>query len=569
MKFEINIAKKHLYYLIGLVVFVFIIGIAMAQTAANNPGHPAEQIDEGTIAGTLTIAGGNVGIGMTSPGEMLDVNGNIRAKSTGHSSLYIDAGTNKFPQFVFAVNGVNKWNIYSDYANSDILRITNPATAVTVMALQQNGNIGIGTTSPDQALQVIGKARIGGVTSSNTVLIDTNAIDALLNGVSTTFYINHLGTGNVIIDGGGNVGIGTASPAEKLHVTGGNLAIGETSGGTTRALKFFDGTATTFSSIINPSSAGLRFLTNNDNIDAMSILSNGNVGIGTTSPTSGVKLEVVGANSKFQLTDTGFLYGGYNGAGSFSIAPGSWSNGNLILNAAGSGNIILGNSVGSVGIGTSSPSSKLDVRGKVYVYNAGQDAQLMLDSNTNQAILQGPSSRGLGFQLTGASGENSRFFFRNIVGTDLMYIADAGNVGIGTSSPTAALYVQPSSSEDEALKLRPKSGLSGYTLTFLLDDTAAYITHDSALRKLILGANNLNTLTMDASGNVGIGTTSPSVKLQVAGTVKATAFNTGDIVFNKDDKPVWRMFEDEEGLYLESLKTGETYKFLLQKIERK
>lgn len=87
MKLEINITKKYLYCVLGFVVFVFITAIAIAQTV-NNPGHPAEQIDEGTIAGTLTIAGGNVGIGTTRPSHKLNVigsaniSGNIYTEST-------------------------------------------------------------------------------------------------------------------------------------------------------------------------------------------------------------------------------------------------------------------------------------------------------------------------------------------------------------------------------------------------------------------------------------------------------------------------------------------------------
>jgi hypothetical protein len=42
--------------------------------------------------------------------------------------------------------------------------------------------------------------------------------------------------------------------------------------------------------------------------------------------------------------------------------------------------------------------------------------------------------------------------------------------------------------------------------------------------------------------------------LHVVGKVKAQAFDTGDITFRKEGEALWRMFEDEDGLYLESLK---------------
>ncbi len=74
-------------------------------------------------------------------------------------------------------------------------------------------------------------------------------------------------------------------------------------------------------------------------------------------------------------------------------------------------------------------------------------------------------------------------------------------------------------------------------------------------------------LTLGNNGNVGIGTTSPSEKLEVMGNVKADQFLTGDIVFHEDNiKPVWRMYEDEKGLYVQSLTTQKKYSVVLKEI---
>ena len=72
-------------------------------------------------------------------------------------------------------------------------------------------------------------------------------------------------------------------------------------------------------------------------------------------------------------------------------------------------------------------------------------------------------------------------------------------------------------------------------------------------------------MVITTTGNVGIGTISPQAKLDVEGTVQAHAFDTGDIIFRKDGKQLWRMFEDERGLYLENLKSGESSKVFLEK----
>lgn len=70
-------------------------------------------------------------------------------------------------------------------------------------------------------------------------------------------------------------------------------------------------------------------------------------------------------------------------------------------------------------------------------------------------------------------------------------------------------------------------------------------------------------------GSVGIGTTNPQEKLDVEGNVQAYAFNVGDIFFKKDKEKLWRMYEGEDGLYLENLKTGKIYRFILQEVEKK
>jgi hypothetical protein len=75
-------------------------------------------------------------------------------------------------------------------------------------------------------------------------------------------------------------------------------------------------------------------------------------------------------------------------------------------------------------------------------------------------------------------------------------------------------------------------------------------------------------MVIDIGGNVGIGTTEPQHKLDVEGYVQAHGYYTGDIVFQKDGSNLWRMFEDEKGLYLENLSTGEVYRFVLEKVEK-
>ena len=54
--------------------------------------------------------------------------------------------------------------------------------------------------------------------------------------------------------------------------------------------------------------------------------------------------------------------------------------------------------------------------------------------------------------------------------------------------------------------------------------------------------------------------------MDVQGPVRATAYYTGDLCFQKDGRKFWRMFEDEAGLDLESLTTGRKFNVILQEL---
>jgi hypothetical protein len=176
-----------------------------------------------------------------------------------------------------------------------------------------SGRVGIGTTSPQQALHVVGT---GQFTGTNTVYINPNfnsegvAFQNASN-VPTIFTTNN--TERARIDSSGNVGIGTSSPSDILSAqksdTSNSLfdsdaAITITNSessafGRTTNLNFnqgSDGVAQRIGSIAgiytnNTSSVGgaLAFLTNNGSGtvgERLRITSAGNVGIGTTSPTT-------------------------------------------------------------------------------------------------------------------------------------------------------------------------------------------------------------------------------------------------------------------------------------------
>ncbi|MDP6586875.1 MAG: hypothetical protein QF535_19620, partial [Anaerolineales bacterium] len=132
-----------------------------------------------------------------------------------------------------------------------------------------------------------------------------------------------------------------------------------------------------------------------------------------------------------------------------------------------------------------------------------------------------------------------------LIGDDLengLFIEDGGNVGIGTASPTTALEVSDTgltqiaidslaTTNDVALELR----LDGTTMGRMrIDDD------DADKLQIFTAATATQGITIDQSGNVGIGTTNPSVKLDVAGSIEYTGTITdvSDIRLKKDLSPL-------------------------------
>jgi len=168
-------------------------------------------------------------------------------------------------------------------------------------------------------------------------------------------------------------------------------------------------------------------------------------------------------------------------------------------------------SAGNVGIGTSSPTTKLQVSAasgynEIRVTSGANNLGLSIDASV--AYLATFQSTPLTFQT------NS---------TERMRITSAGNVGIGTASPAEKLTVNSGSSEF-AIQW------SGPGNDWVLASTAsrAYIRNKTA---------SLETLSILNGGNVGIGETVPDYKLDVNGTfgftpgASVTPVDNGDVVF--------------------------------------
>ncbi|MDD5531079.1 MAG: tail fiber domain-containing protein [bacterium] len=139
---------------------------------------------------------GNVGIGTTSPTAHVDIQG-IAA-----TWLRIGAPTINTSGVILNQNGVDKWYLYND-ANVNFIIEPNTGGASKFAILQNNGNVGIGTTNPEHKLEIIGDlANTGMLWSTGTYNAQT--------GVTTRA---------LLVDNNGLIGNVTSSRRFKNNIT--------------------------------------------------------------------------------------------------------------------------------------------------------------------------------------------------------------------------------------------------------------------------------------------------------------------------------------------------------------
>ena len=274
---------------------------------------------------------------------------------------------------------------------------------------------------------------------------------------------------------GGNVGIGTNNPSSRLDVSGVISLQGTTlpSAGTARiysrssdsstyiqtatsgSIYLLDGAQNTMAAF---GSSTLQFLTNNS--ERMRIASTGEVGIGTSSPSTRLHVEVSGASSIITNKGTSANYYGY--AGSTLVTQLLSSSTQTFLNSVANVPVIFGtndtermriDSSGNVGIGTTTPDSFS--RGYTRILGLSSTGSTALEINSatgsNAVIDMGVNgTRSFSITTDGTTPYISSIGVLPIGfainGVERMRIASNGNVGIGTSSPGAPLTIRTPSS---------------------------------------------------------------------------------------------------------------------------
>lgn len=424
---------------------------------------------------------------------------------------------------------------------------TNGTSRTEKMTIKANGNVGIGTTSPSSSLSVEKNQD-----SSTFVSVTNNSTGVSARGGFS--FASDAASGGLLATGSNYTGIAGWADAVSL------IANSDASGG-----------------LILSSANGISLRTTaSSSTSGLSVVS-GNVGVGTTSP------NISGASGNFQAVSIVGPVGGilelggatntasagssigqmyfFNGTVK-SAEIGSWTNGTdsgtlrFLTKPAGSAiaERMHIDPNGNVGIGTTSPGTKLDVTGTVrassQVTAGGSAGYLTMvsgdASNSGYLAWYRPDSvTRIGYMGWGTSGANN---LNLTLENSASFAINGGNVGVGTTAPTTTLDVKGyiTSSADgitSGLWLKPQDGTSAYTNTAdeknLIFGTTGMSGGDTTLGYKMSWRNADGSYRKDSmilhkdghiyfpGGNVGVGTTSPDGKLRVVDSTGASQVRFG------------------------------------------
>lgn len=546
--------------------------------------------------------GGRVGIGTTNPNARLEINNS--GASVGNY-LRINNTSGKNWELMAGISGIS----------NDGFGIYSVTDSVYRLVITSAGNVGIGTTSPGTLLHVQGSASASTFIGSLSGNASSATFATTVNGTSGQLYTkdDRIIEPNSISNGYLQFGFtswnnnNTSPYADYLHLrsyldsSGGadNLVMFSKTGIGMRIYQHVFGTGSAYSSFKDMAFTDGTNATGTWPVTASS-LSGGAAGYiplwsSATAQSSSVMFQtangvLVGRTSKIiteTFSSTGYaIIGGttvqgiIGDAGSGLVTLGGYSNHDVELRTNNTERMRITNG-GNVAINTTSPNARLTVNGPITVTGSSGLAGAVLIGGDNQSTFDLKLQRISGgiravensyahvnnspwylfgqnltwtgeragtvestqasrpyYEAYAPSGGTKEFGFINVTSGNFtsanlvptMIFTNTGNVGVGTSSPTSRLQVSGSSavaaSGDYSIFTIEGAGASG--LTFGYDSTAQQSWIYSRTAGLASRQLNLNSSVYIAgfSGNVGIGTSTPDANLTVQ---SQASFNSGSL----------------------------------------
>jgi len=489
-------------------------------------GYDVNPLNNLHLLANTIYASGNIGIGTTTPDQALviDKSGNDVPRLV----LNFSSATGHNSGLEFRKDGTFKGGLFIEQGNSNISiwSVNTSNVPIPYLTVQSGtGNVGIGTTAPGIAkLNVANQGTNVGiyVGDVNTQPYGQAMIEINPPGAATHIWAQEGGTRVFSVTPGGtgyfagNVGIGTTAPSGQLDVSSsfytrtGEIVLRPQDTTYEGGQITFYGAGSYDTWYHDVWQNAMRFFTNSANTNQVQMYNvgtgsvglyvQGNVGIGTTTP--GAKLHIMSAGES--------IYFG-NGTVSYPTTP-----------SAGLGNLVGRGGTSDFRIAIQDGTGRVNMYWNAY-YDASAGAHKYIVSNegANRLLM---TSGDFGFYVAPAGTAGN-----NISWTNAMYITSSGNVGIGTTAPGTKLHVKSDGSTTIRVDA-PSSQQVGYQ--WAKDGSvkwSAYIDVNSNDLRFWDGTGN--RVTFASGGNVGIGTTEPTYKLDVTGGIHSTTGITSDGTF--------------------------------------
>ena len=433
---------------------------------SNNVSGGASTIGGGgnnTTSGIFSTVGG--GSGNTASGFSATVAGGWQNQAVGDNSFAIGQK---------AIANHNGTFVWADDSN-----INFSSTAAKQYLIRASGGVGIGLNNPSTALEVSGT-------------------------VTATAFVGD-GSGLTGITASGD-DLGNHTATQALNLNGNNL----TNGGTVTATAFVgDGSGLTG---ISGDNLGNHTATQAFNLNSNNVTNGGTVTatafVGDGSGLTGISGDNLGNHTATQVLNLNgnHLSGDGDSEGLFVAANGKVAIGNPIL-------------------GIPAPAESLEVFGNAQLTGANTNPEFLFKGQpvlqTRFAAIRTTFVAGVASPPHTAADQHMSFHVSNNTSNGMTRVMDLlgnGNVGIGLANPSTALDV--SGTVTATAFIGDGSGLTGIVHDDLGNHTA---TQNLSLNSNYLSGDGDNEgVFVDGSGNVGIGTTTPSNNLTVDGTADFT-----------------------------------------------
>jgi len=489
-----------------------------------------------TIDDNLTV-NGNVGIGVTNPSDYYATANDLVVGGSSNHGITIATGTASTGALHFAdgTSGAAEYAGYIAYQHSDN-KMKFGINASDKLVIDSSGNVGINDTNPNTANLSI-KGQSTGVSANYPMLkllgqnTSSDGLHITTTGSGNDYYAIKVATGGnssaFNVTNAGNVGIGTDSPANAvsgLHIAANQstdqLYLERTGGATGR---YYLGTASNSFYIVDDAQSATR----------MVIDSSGNVGIGTTSPSS--RLQVKDSQDSSFDSGIGIIRSASSQTGYINMVGGAFnfnapSGVPIRFRDGGTTNVTIDGS-GNVGIGIDSPITAGGLYKGMQI-KAGNGASLVLSNTLHNNYIYTGGTTGE-FSI-----EASEEFRVRTNGSERMRIDSSGNsnfYGNITISKSTPFITLSNTAEDECGIVMLDSADAGQS---------AKITYDAGSSNSLKFYNNASNerMRITSGGNVLIGTTTESV-------YQNTTANDGGI----------SMMESAQGFRLDVARDGNCY----------